>query len=78
MAISTALFAHRRNADGSCGSICRACYSVVACSVREEELARYEKTHACDSSFLADRGTLHHTEALRRVGMPIAGQDLWP
>ena len=65
MATSATLFAHRRNEDGSCGSICRTCFAVIACSAREEELARYEKAHICDSSFLADRGHLHRGEFLR-------------
>jgi hypothetical protein len=74
MATSASLFAHRRNADGSCGSICRACFAVVACSAREEELAKHEKAHACDSSFLADRGTLHRGESLRRSMLAGPGQ----
>ena len=64
IATSAALFAHRRNEDGSCGSICRTCFAVVACATREEDLASYEKAHVCDSSFLADRGHLYRSESL--------------
>ena len=47
------LYAHRRNDDGSYDSICRACFAAVVRHKPESELAKYEATHECDSSFLA-------------------------
>ena len=74
MANSAALYAHRQNEDGSYGSICRTCFATIGCSEREEGLAEYEKAHACDSSFLADRGYLHHAESLRRSTLAGPGK----
>ena len=58
MADVTRLFSHRRNKDGSFESICRICFSTVARSKQEAELAEQDSTHICDSSFLAERGCL--------------------
>jgi hypothetical protein len=58
------LYAHRRNEDGSYDAICRTCFAALARRKPESELAKYEKAHICDSSFLAERGHLHHAESL--------------
>jgi hypothetical protein len=51
-------YPHRRNRDGIWYSVCRKCYITVARGWIESELAETEKTHICNSSFLADRGSL--------------------
>jgi hypothetical protein len=47
---------HRRNSDGTWDSICKNCFLTIAHGRTESELAKSEKTHVCDSSFLAERG----------------------
>jgi nitrite reductase/ring-hydroxylating ferredoxin subunit len=64
MANAPALFAHRRNEDGSYDSICRACFAALVRSKPEPELAAYENAHNCDSSFLAERGYFNRAECL--------------
>ena len=64
MATNAALFAHRRNEDGSCGSICRTCFAVIACSTREEDLARYEKAMSAILLFSRDSNSFTAASSL--------------
>lgn len=45
-------FARRPNSDGTTDSICKNCFTTIATSTREFELAQAEKTHACDPHLL--------------------------
>jgi hypothetical protein len=53
-------YPHRRNRDGTWDSICKKCFLTVAHCKTESELAASEKTHVCNSSYLADRDDLYH------------------
>jgi len=53
-----AIFAHRRNEDGSYDSICPNCFLTAACARSEGELKALEKKHVCHSALLAERGML--------------------
>jgi hypothetical protein len=59
----TPVFTHRRNADGSCDSICKACLLTIGHGKPEAELKVIEKNHVCHSSFLAVRGVLKPSQA---------------
>ena len=43
-----AVFAHRRNQDGSFDSICPRCFRTIANSQAEDNLAQTESRHTCD------------------------------
>jgi hypothetical protein len=73
MANSSTQYAHRRNEDGSYDTICRTCFAAIARSKPESELAVCEKTHHCDSSFLAERGYFNRAEPL---AFPARGRSL--
>ena len=60
-----ALYAHRRNEEGSYDSICRTCFATVARSKSEAELAEHEKSHLCDPCFAAERGCYSRAESRR-------------
>jgi hypothetical protein len=64
MATGSAFYAHRRNEDGTYDSICRDCFLAIARGKTESELAISEKSHVCDSSFLAERGHFGRSESL--------------
>jgi hypothetical protein len=68
MANKPTLYPHRRNEDGSYDSICPACFATVARSTTEFELTEYEKTHICDSSFIAERDYFSRAEIMRHPG----------
>jgi hypothetical protein len=63
-------FLHRRNEDGAYDSVCRTCLAAVACSMARAELAENQKTHVCNSAFLAERGCLSRAESKRHPAAP--------
>ena len=68
-------FLHRRNEDGSYDSIFRTCLAAVACSMARSELAENQKTHICNSAFLAERGCLSRAESMRHTAAPTSQRD---
>ena len=60
-----ALYAHRRNEEGSYDSICRTCFTTVVRSKSEAELAEHEKSHLFDPSLAAERGCYRREESIR-------------
>ena len=51
-------YPHRRNSDGTWDSICKRCFLTIAHGRTEGELAEGEKTHVCNSPYLAERSHL--------------------
>jgi hypothetical protein len=49
-------YPHRRNNDGTWDSMCKNRFLAIAHGRTESELADSEKTHVCNSSFIAGRG----------------------
>ena len=64
METSAALYAHKRNEDGSYDPACEMCFTAATDSERRAALAQCERAHDCDSAFLADRGCFHQAEFL--------------
>ena len=62
-----ALYPHRKNRDGSYDSICPKCFTTIARSKAEAELAAFDRGHFCDSSFLAERGHFAEAESVRQA-----------
>jgi hypothetical protein len=48
-AIPDADYAHRKNTDGTCDSICLYCFSTVASAQSQAELGALEEHHMCDA-----------------------------
>ena len=72
MADKPTVYPHRRNRDGLYDSICPACFATIARSQPEAEMAELEKSHLCNSSFLAERGESSRTNSARH---PVSGAD---
>jgi hypothetical protein len=52
-----AMFAHRKNENGTFDSICPDCFSTVVRGLHtESQLAEFEDQHVCHSDLLAERG----------------------
>ena len=51
-------------------TICRTCLAAVACSMARAELPENQKTHICNSAFLAERGCLSRAESMRHPAAP--------
>jgi hypothetical protein len=64
METSAALYAHKRNEDGSYDPACERCFTAATGSEQRAALAECKKAHDCDSSFLADRGCFDRAEFL--------------
>jgi len=60
------IYPHRRTKDGSYISICLRCLERVARCKAEADLAKHDKSHICDSTFLAERGHFGGAESVRR------------
>jgi hypothetical protein len=74
MGTSAALYARRRNEDGSHDPACETCFTAATDPERLATLAEREKPHDCDSSFLADRGCFHRAELLSASASPRPGE----
>jgi hypothetical protein len=65
-----ALYARRRNEEGSYDSICRTCFGTVVRSKSEAELAEYEKVHVCDLSLFVEHSCFSGAESMQQFGSP--------
>jgi hypothetical protein len=63
---------HRQKLDGSFDTICLLCLATIANVAVEADLAAFERDHACDQDFLADRELL----SLRRLGTDTHASSL--
>ena len=58
MASKPRLYPNRTNQDVSHDSICLTCFATIGGVKSNGQFAQHDKTHVCDSAFLADRGIL--------------------
>ena len=65
MASKPRLYPNRLDQNVSYDSIGLTCFATVGGSKSNGQLAQHEKTHVCDSAFLAERGILTAAEGKR-------------